>query len=79
MCPIWPGKPMTAHWGVPDPAAFVGPEAETRAVFLQTYRMLLRRIGVFINLPLASLDSLSLQKRLQVIGADANQPAKNGA
>jgi arsenate reductase len=76
VCPIWPGKPMTAHWGVPDPAAFIGGAAETRAVFLETYRMLLRRIGVFVNLPLVSLDRLSLQRRLQAIGKDAEQPAK---
>ncbi|HEY4134090.1 MAG TPA: arsenate reductase ArsC [Alphaproteobacteria bacterium] len=75
ICPVWPGKPMTAHWGLSDPAAFVGSETETRAAFLETYRMLLRRIGVLVSLPLASLDRLSLQKRLQVIGKDADQPS----
>jgi arsenate reductase len=76
VCPIWPGKPMTAHWGLPDPAAFVGFETETRTVFLETYRALLRRIGLFVNLPLVSLDRLSLQRRLQAIGTDAEQPAQ---
>lgn len=75
VCPVWPGKPMTAHWGLPDPAAAVGSDAEIRAAFLETYRALLRRIGIFINLPLVSLDRLSLQRRLQAIGKDADKPA----
>lgn len=76
VCPIWPGKPMTAHWGLPDPAAVTGTPAEIRAAFLETYRALVRRIGVFVNLPLVSLDRLSLQRRLQAIGQDADQSAK---
>ncbi len=68
VCPIWPGQPMTAHWGLPDPAAVEGKEAVKRAAFADTLRMLTQRISVFTNLPLASLDKLSLQKRLDNIG-----------
>jgi protein-tyrosine-phosphatase len=68
MCPMWPGQPMTAHWGVPDPAAATGTEAEQRLAFADAYRMLSNRIGIFINLPIASLDRLSLQRRLADIG-----------
>jgi len=68
VCPVWPGQPMTAHWGLPDPAAVEGSEAEKRAAFADTYRMLNNRISVFVNLPLGSLDKLSLQKRLDEIG-----------
>ena len=75
VCPLWPGKPMTAHWGLPDPAIVVGSEAVIRAAFLETYRALTRRIGIFVTLPLDSLDRLSLQRRLQAIGKDADKPA----
>ena len=75
MCPIWPGQPMSAHWGLPDPAAFEGAEAETAVVFAETYRMLTNRIGLFTNLPLRSLDRLSLQKRLSEIGQTVAEPA----
>ena len=68
VCPIWPGQPMTAHWGVPDPAAVEGTEAVRRAAFADTYRMLNNRISIFVSLPLASLDRLSLQKKLHEIG-----------
>jgi len=68
VCPIWPGQPMTAHWGVPDPAAAEGTEAERRLAFADAYRMLNNRISIFVNLPIASLDRLSLQKRLTDIG-----------
>ena len=67
-CPIWPGQPMTAHWGLPDPAAVEGTEAERRLAFADTLRMLRNRIGVFANLPIKSLDKLSLQNRLHEIG-----------
>ena len=76
MCPIWPGQPMSAHWGLPDPAVFVGSEAETALVFADTYRMLNNRISLFVNLPLSSLDRLSLQKRLNEIGKATGEPAK---
>jgi arsenate reductase len=68
VCPIWPGQPMTAHWGMPDPAAAQGNETERRLAFADTMRMLHNRIGVFVSLPLASLDKLSLQNCLQAIG-----------
>jgi protein-tyrosine-phosphatase len=68
VCPIWPGQPMTAHWGLPDPAAADGNEAERRLAFADTYRMLKNRISAFVNLPMASLDRLSLQNKLSDIG-----------
>src|SRR5882672_11070648 len=61
ICPIWPGQPMTAHWGVPDPAAAEGTEIERRLAFADCYRMLNNRLSIFVNLPLKSLDKLSLQ------------------
>ena len=67
-CPVWPGQPMTAHWGLPDPAAVEGIEAERRLAFAETLRMLRNRIGVFVSLPIESLDKLSLQNRLREIG-----------
>ncbi len=68
VCPIWPGQPMTAHWGVPDPAAAEGSDAERHLAFADAYRMLTNRINVFASLPLRSLDRLTLQRRLQEIG-----------
>ncbi len=67
-CPVWPGQPMTAHWGVPDPALATGSPAEVALAFKDTYRMLNQRIGIFAALPLRSLDRLSLQNRLRDIG-----------
>lgn len=67
-CPVWPGQPMTAHWGIPDPAAAEGTEAEKRYAFADAYRMLNNRIAIFTNLPLQSLDNLALQRRLDEIG-----------
>src|SRR3982751_6409157 len=64
VCPIWPGQPMTAHWGIPDPAAAAGNEAEIGLAFADAYRMLSHRITIFVNLPLQKLDRLSLQRRL---------------
>ena len=68
VCPVWPGQPMSAHWGVPDPVKVAGTEAERRAAFADAYRMLGNRISTFINLPIASLDRLSLKSRLDAIG-----------
>lgn len=68
-CPVWPGQPMSAHWGVPDPAAVEGSEAVKRAAFADTCRMIATRMSVFTSLPLQSLDRLSLQKRLHEIGS----------
>lgn len=67
-CPIWPGQPMSAHWGVPDPAAVEASDSEKAIAFADTYRMLSNRIGIFTSLPLAALDKLSLQRRLDEIG-----------
>ena len=67
-CPVWPGQPMTAHWGVPDPAEAKGSPAEIAVAFKDVYRMLNQRIGIFTSLPLRSLDQLSLQKKLREIG-----------
>jgi arsenate reductase (thioredoxin) len=67
-CPIWPGQPMTAHWGVLDPAEATGTEAEIALAFKDAYRMLNQRIGIFTSLPLRSLDSLTLQNKLKEIG-----------
>jgi protein-tyrosine-phosphatase len=76
-CPVWPGQPMTAHWGVPDPAAATGTEAEIRFAFADALRMLSNRINIFVSLPLDKLDRLSLQKRLEDIGAtkDSQEPS----
>ncbi len=67
-CPVWPGQPMSAHWGVPDPADVTGSEAERRFAFADVYRMLFNRISIFVNMPLTSLDELALQKQLDDIG-----------
>jgi len=76
-CPAWPGHPMTAHWGVPDPAAAQGSEIERRAAFRQAFAALENRIKVFLSLPLASLDRMTLQARLDAIGRKA--PAASAA
>lgn len=68
VCPIWPGQPMSAHWGVPDPAEAEGDAAQKALAFADTYRMLNNRIGIFTSLPLKSLDELTLQKQLNAIG-----------
>jgi arsenate reductase (thioredoxin) len=68
VCPVWPGQPISAHWGLPDPSAVVGTESERRLAFADTHRMLYQRIGIFTALPLESLDKVSLQKRLDDIG-----------
>ena len=67
-CPVWPGHPMSAHWGIPDPAAATGSAAEIAVAFKEAYRLLNRRIGIFIALPLHSLDELTLQGKLRDIG-----------
>ena len=67
-CPYWPGQPMTAHWGVPDPALATGTEAEQALAFSETYRMLRNRISTFVNLPLDTLDRLALKQHLDEIG-----------
>jgi len=76
VCPVWPGQPMTAHWGVPDPAEAKGSQAEISLAFKDAYRMLHQRIGVFTALPIRSLDQLSLQQRLKEIGRMDGATAK---
>ncbi len=76
VCPVWPGQPMTAHWGLPDPAEAKGNPAEVSLAFKDTYRMLNQRIGIFISLPLSSLDQLSLQRKLREIGRMEGATAK---
>ncbi len=68
VCPVWPGQPMSAHWGVPDPAAVEGSDAEIAAAFAETYRLMNNRITAFVNLPMQSIDRLSLTQRLDDIG-----------
>ncbi len=68
VCPIWPGQPMTAHWGVPDPAAVKGTEAEIQRAYRDAFMILERRISLFLSLPLASIDTLSLKKEVDEIG-----------
>ena len=68
VCPIWPGRPITAHWGIPDPAAVEGTAAEIAFAFAEAYRALENRITLFANLPLASLDKISLKQRVDEIG-----------
>ena len=80
-CPVWPGQPMTAHWGIPDPAAASGNDAEVRLAFADAFRMLTNRINLFVSLPLRSLDALSLQRQLEAIGKsrDAGQDPASAA
>lgn len=68
VCPIWPGQPMTAHWGVPDPAAVQGGEQQVQKAFRDAFFLLDRRIGLFLSLPLSTLDRLSLKKEIDSIG-----------
>ena len=70
-CPVWPGQPMTAHWGVPDPAAVQGTDTEQWLAFREAFRVLENRIKVFVSLPIASLDRLKLKQRLDEIGRTA--------
>ncbi len=77
MCPVWPGRPITAHWGIPDPALVTGPEEIRRKAFLAAYEQLSERLSIFVKLPVPSLDPRALQKKLKEIGrigADAARP-----
>jgi arsenate reductase (thioredoxin) len=75
-CPVWPGHPMTAHWGIPDPAEATGSAAEVALAFKDAYRMLHHRTAVFTALPLRSLDQLTLQHKLREIGHMRGATAK---
>jgi protein-tyrosine-phosphatase len=79
VCPIWPGQPMTAHWGLPDPAAAKGNEAEQILAFADTMRMLNQRIGIFVSLPFDKLSKLSLKARLDEIGSTELEVPKASA
>jgi arsenate reductase len=68
VCPVWPGQPMTAHWGVPDPAAVRGPEEQVEKAYRDAFFLLNRRISLFLSLPLSTLDGLSLKKEIDKIG-----------
>lgn len=68
VCPLWPGQPMTAHWGVPDPAAVEGTPEQIERVFTNAFSMLDRRISLFLSLPLATLDTFALQQEIDKIG-----------
>jgi arsenate reductase (thioredoxin) len=75
-CPVWPGKPMTAHWGIPDPAEATGTDAQIGQAFSEAYRLLNQRIGIFTSLPIVQLDSLTLQNRLREIGRSQGATTK---
>ena len=68
VCPVWPGQPMTAHWGVPDPAAVKGSALEVDRAYRDVFSILDRRIGLFLSLPIASIDKLALKKEIDGIG-----------
>jgi arsenate reductase len=71
VCPVWPGQPMTAHWGLPDPAAVAGDARAIERAFKEAYQVLQRRIELFASLPVQSLDRMALKKRIDDIGKDA--------
>ena len=73
VCPLWPGQPMTAHWGLPDPAAVEGSDDDKRHAFADAFRALSNRISIFMNLPMDKLDKLSLQKKLDAIGKSGSE------
>jgi arsenate reductase len=78
-CPVWPGQPITAHWGIPDPAAATGTDAEVAIAFTDAYRMLQRRIEAFAALPITALDTLTLKNKLRDIGRMEGATAKEEA
>lgn len=79
-CPVWPGQPMTAHWGIEDPAAVDGPEFAKRAAFEEALGFMRNRIAAFVNLPLESIDRMALGSRLRGIGAmDGSTSKASGA
>ncbi|MCG7948875.1 MAG: arsenate reductase ArsC [Candidatus Thiodiazotropha taylori] len=79
MCPVWPGQPMTAHWGIKDPAAVEGSEIEKKAAFVKAFNELQNRISIFVNLPITSLDKLKLQEQLDLIGNSTPKTSKDTA
>jgi arsenate reductase (thioredoxin) len=79
VCPVWPGQPMTAHWGIPDPASVQGSEEERARAFRDAFFLLDRRISLFLSLPMSSLDNLSLKRELDKIGNQARELEPNRA
>ena len=79
VCPLWPGQPVTAHWGIPDPAAEEGSEAERMLAYTDAYRVLERRIKLFLSLPLASLDRMTITRKVQEIGRLRSDAAEDQA
>jgi arsenate reductase len=77
ICPVWPGQPITAHWGVEDPAAVQGPDADKWLAFREAFRQLESRIKLFTSLPVRSLDRVKLQQRVRDIGASAAEPVES--
>ncbi len=75
VCPVWPGQPISAHWGFPDPAAFEGGQAETAAFFAEVYGQIARRVSIFVGPPFDALDRLSLKRRLDELGRNLPQSA----
>ena len=73
-CPYWPGQPMTAHWGIPDPAAVEGTDVEKMMAFRQAFSVIEMRIKLFLSLPIASIDRMRLQERMDVIGTTLPEP-----
>lgn len=76
VCPIWPGKPVRAHWGIPDPAAVEGSPSEVSLAFTEAYRQLSNRIALFLALPIAKLDGLSIKRRMDEIGQTQDAPER---
>jgi arsenate reductase (thioredoxin) len=70
VCPLWPGQPVTAHWGFPDPAAVVGTDEEKRAAFATTLRQIRNRVQLFLNLPLETVDQMAIESRMRAIGRE---------
>lgn len=80
-CPLWPGQPRRAHWGIEDPAAVEGDECERKAAFARAFRQLRNRVGMFVNLPFEDLDELRLQEKLDEIGRvppECEEPVRGG-
>jgi arsenate reductase (thioredoxin) len=79
VCPVWPGQPMTAHWGVPDPAAVEGPPGKIERAFRDAFNVLDRRISLLLCLPLESLDKLAIQKEIDLIGKELPERKAHGS
>ena len=73
-CPVWPGQPMTAHWGIPDPAAVEGSDLDKKFAFRQAFKAMETRIKLFLSLPLSSIDQMRLRERLDAIGKTVDPP-----